>query len=135
MDSLDEITKLSASRVEDILKDCLFRENEDTAPGIKAFGIVTNYGFEPGRLQTHTEEITALLHELPVEFMSKKNGGGGGWSFLNGCMDRHGNQWGEQMNVEQLFCLGLAIGKVECLMPREMWAILPGGMPYYSVED
>jgi hypothetical protein len=37
--------------------------------------------------------------------------------------------------MEGLFCLGMAIGKVECLMPRKMWTILPGGMPYYLVKD
>ena len=35
--------------------------------------------------------------------------------------------------MEELFCLGIAIGRVECLIPREMWKILPGGVPYYVI--
>jgi len=36
--------------------------------------------------------------------------------------------------LDELFQLGIAIGKVECLLPREMWPTLPGGMPYYVVN-
>jgi hypothetical protein len=36
--------------------------------------------------------------------------------------------------MEQLILLGVGIGKVKSLMPREMWDVLPGGMPYYVVE-
>jgi len=37
--------------------------------------------------------------------------------------------------MEKLFLLGLAIEKVKCLMPREVWPALPGGMPYYVIND
>jgi hypothetical protein len=31
--------------------------------------------------------------------------------------------------------LGMAVKKTVCLMPREMWKIFPGGMPYYMVKE
>jgi hypothetical protein len=37
--------------------------------------------------------------------------------------------------MDELVCLGLAIGKVEFQMTRDMWSILPGGVPYFSVKD
>jgi hypothetical protein len=73
-----------------------------------------------------------MLAELPDMF---KESGGGGWSFLNACDDRHGNQWtGLHQRMEQLFQLGIGIDKVECQLPREVWPALPGGMPYYIVK-
>lgn len=77
--------------------------------------------------------IAGLLSELPDEFLASK---GGGWSLLNGCTDRHGELWtGMQLTVAKLFALGEAAGLVQCQLPREVWAALPGGMPYYVVND
>jgi hypothetical protein len=78
------------------------------------------------------KKIETMLDELPDEF---KKTGGGGMSFLNACNDKHGNQWTDlHQRMEQLFQLDIGIGKVKCLMPREMWGILPDGMPYYVVN-
>lgn len=123
--------ELTAERVDAIFRDCLFREGEDTTGYVEADGIVHPVGFHPGRLKSHELEIAELLDELPDEF---KKTGGGGWSFLNACMDKHGNQWGEHLNMEQLFQLGAGVGKVSLALPRAMWPILPGGMPYYVVD-
>jgi hypothetical protein len=123
-------TALNAEHVNAVFMDCLFRDGEDASKHVKAEGIVRNVGFHPERLESHKAEIVAMLDELPEQFHEKS---GGGWSFLNACMDKHGNHWGEHINMEQLFQLGIGIGKVKSLMPREMWRALPGGMPYYVV--
>jgi hypothetical protein len=121
---------LNAERIEVIFRDCLFKEGEDTTTAILAKGIVIDAGFHPVRLENYRNEVSDLLFELPVEFQKAE---GGGWSFLNACVDRKGRHWGEHRNMEQLFLLGLALGKVKCQMPREMWSMLPGGVPYYVV--
>jgi hypothetical protein len=132
MNTTETMSPLNAERVEQVFLDCLFKEGEDTTNHVKAEGIVRNVGFHPERLTSHKEEISAMLDELGDEF---KKSGGGGMSFLNACNDRHGNQWtGLHLRMEQLFQLGVGIGKVECLMPRAMWSALPGGMPYYVVN-
>ena len=124
-------TVLDPERVTPIFTDCLFRDGEDTSNHIKAEGIGRNVGFPPERLQNHKAEIEAMLDELPDEF---KKSGGGGWSFLNACNDKHGNQWtGLHQRMEQLFQLGIGIGKAQYQMPREIWSVLPGGMPYLVV--
>ena len=129
----EAIAVLSAERVEQIFHACLFKDGEDHSKYVPAPGITNNVGFHHGRVEEHKAEIAAMLDELPDEF---KESGGGGWSFLNACNDRHGNQWtGFHQRMEQLFQLGLATGKVECQMPREMWGALPGGMPYYVVNN
>ena len=73
-----------------------------------------------------------MLSELPDEF---RVSGGGGWSFLQACNDRHGTQWtGFHQAMEELFMLGMAAGLVTELLPRDLWDALPGGMPYYAVK-
>lgn len=123
---------LSSERVEEIFLDCLLKDGEDTNGSVKAEGITTNVGFHHDRLNSHKAEIEGMLDELPDEF---KKSAGGSMSFLNACMDSHGNQWtGLHQRMEQLFLLGMAIGKVEAVLPREMWQMLPGGMPYYIIN-
>lgn len=124
-------TVLDPERVNAVFMDCLFKDGEDTSKYVKAEGIQHTVGFNPERLQSHKAEIEAMLDELPDEF---KKSGGGGWSFLNACNDKRGNQWtGLHQRMEQLFQLGIGISKVQYQMPREMWSILPGGMPYLVV--
>ena len=124
---------LTSERVESVLKGCLFSEGEDTSNLVRADGIVRSAGFHPGRLEEHKEEIIELLAELPDAFQESS---GGGMSFLNACFDKHDNQWTDfHMSMEQLLLLGLAIGRVEYLLPRELWNSLPGGMPYFVVKN
>jgi len=123
---------LEASRVEEIFLDCLFKEDEDTSVHIVAEGITGTIGLHPSRVEEHKAEIEAMLEELPDDF---KADGGGGASFLMACNDRHGNQWtGVQKHMEQLFQLGIAIGMVTCPLPRAMWSLSPGGVPYYIIN-
>lgn len=125
-------TVLTAKRVNEIFLDCLFRDGEDTSNHVKAEGIMTTVGFHPERLDSHKAEVETMLGELPSEFQMQ---GGGGMSFLNACVDKHGEQWtGHHPTMEQLFQLGIAIGKVAYIFPKEMWSVLPGGMPYYVIN-
>lgn len=79
----------------------------------------------------HEADIESMLLSLPEEFQSDK---GGGWSFLNGCMTKDGQQWtGLHAIVDRLFMLGMAAGKARYLLPRETWPNLPGGVPYIAV--
>jgi hypothetical protein len=126
------MSELTSEHVRHVFADCLFRDGEDTTGAVMAEGIVITAGFHPTRLVSHSDEIRAMLAELPNAFHAGK---GGGWSFLNACMTRDGEQWtGEHATMEQLFLLGMAAGLVSCLLPREMWDALPGGMPYYVVN-
>ena len=125
-------TVLSAERVEAVFLDCLFKEGEETSNHVAVYGIMMNVGFNPDRLDSHKAEIMTLLSELPNDFQKSA---GGGMSFLSACTDKHGHQWtGLQLRMEQLFLLGIAIGKVETLLPREIWSFLPGGRPYYAIN-
>lgn len=124
--------ELTADAVQKVFDDCLFTNEEDTNNFVKGEGVARSYGFHPGRLASHKNTIRELLAELPDQFHASK---GGGWTFLNACIDRNGVQWGEHVNVEILFALGCASELAHYQMPREMWSMLPGGMPYCCVDD
>jgi hypothetical protein len=124
--------ELTSKNVSEVFSDCLFKDGEDTTFAVKAEGIINDFGFNPERLVSHKEEIKSMLLQLPKEF---KQSSGGGMSFLQACMDEKGYQWGEHRDMEQLFALGIAAELCICLMPRELWIALPGGMPYYVVKD
>jgi len=70
------------------------------------------------------------LSELPDEFHDTK---GGGMSFLSACERRDGRHWGDHRSIEQLLALGIGTNQSRILLPRSMWNVLPGGMPYFSV--
>jgi hypothetical protein len=118
------MSMLNGEKVRSVFMDCLFQEGEDSTKHVRADGIVNNVGFHPGRLEQHRAEIVEMLDELPDQF---KESNGGGWSFL---------QWTDfHQRMEQLFQLGIGINRVKCLLPRELWKALPGGMPYYVILD
>lgn len=123
--------KLTPLRVQEIFLDCLFRDGEDASTAVMVEGITTRFGLHPDRIESHRDDVKTLLAQLPETFHAEA---GGGWSFLNACTNRDGELWtGEHRIMEQLFVLGMALGLVECQLPREMWSVLPGGMPYYVV--
>lgn len=131
---------LTSEAVRNIFEYVLFKDNEEFMGTIKPEakitdavfidGITNKFGFNQNRLKEKEQEIIALLAELPDSFHEGK---GGGMSFLSACYDKNNTQWGEHSNMEQLFVLGMAIGKVKECMPRDMWKLLPGGMPYYTI--
>lgn len=89
-----------------------------------------SFGFNPSRLAEHKQEIKEMLECLSDEFRADK---GGGWSFLQACVTKDGDQWGEHQNINELLALGIATGQAKILMHRELWSALPGGMPYFVV--
>lgn len=129
---------LTASAVGNVVRDCLFEQSDliDGKPPegrlVEADAIVNRMGFDRVRLDANRGVVAELLMQLPDEFMQTK---GGGMSFLNACYDRNGNHWGEHRDMGLLFAIGEACGLSRCLLPREMWSALPGGMPYYGVDD
>lgn len=137
---------LTETAVIHLVKACMYDEGElkesgqmawgkpavDVPEGaIVAGGVVHDFVFDPKRVEAQKESIKKLLDELPLEFSE-----GGGWSFLQLCTDRAGRQWtGLHRAMEDLVVLGLAAKLVEYCAPREMWRLMPGGMPYLRVRS
>lgn len=132
--------ELTTQNVDAVVRRVLYtREETGQAEGddipngaVVVNGIVTKYAFHPDRLKESVEDIRSMLRQLPDVF---HKGTRDGYSFLGACNDRSGRQWtGEHRVMEALFCLGLGVGAVVELMPRDLWSILPGGVPYYGVD-
>ena len=121
--------KINPVRVNEIFKDCLFKNeevinNKTVETPVIANGIVINVGFHPGRLKDNTEEIYDIIDNLHGMFYE-------GWTFLNFCLDKDENQWtGSHRTMEELMLLGLATNKLKYTCERELWSKLPGSMPY-----
>jgi len=135
--------ELTSNNVNSIITDCLFDKDENEGMTDEEMiksdacnhvqGIMASFSFNRERLESHREEIRSMLMQLPTEFTES---GGGGWSFLNACNRKDGTQWtGMQYMMEGLFIMGIGLGLCKFLMPREMWNIFPGGMPYIVVLD
>lgn len=124
--------ELTATNVHEVFMKCLFADGEDTAAHVVAEGVMNKVGFHPIRLEENKANIAAMLNNLPDNF---RKDGGGGWSFLNACEDKNGNQWADlHSTIDELVMLGNGIGRLSFLMPRELWSTLPGGMPYFVVN-
>lgn len=127
--------KLTADNVHKTFLECLFTDEElknDFKIARQAKGVLLNVTFNIEKLNKEKDNIYSMLRCLSDDFMSDK---GGGMSFLNMCVDKNENHWGEHKNVEELLCLGIAIDAISYLLPREHWYLLPGNVPYIVVKN
>lgn len=127
-----ENIKLTSQNVYNIFSNCLFKDEEvvNNTPiydFVVADGILNTFVFHAKRLEQSDEKIGELIKQLP-DFNEPL-------SFLSLCVDKEGSQWGEHINMEQLVTLGVACGYLEYPFPKDMWSILPGGMPFIAGTD
>lgn len=126
--------KLTVDNVGRIFKDCLSSEKKGKNV-IHVPAVLENveFAFDANKLSIYKTEIMSMINELPEQFHERSDGG---WSFLQLCMKQDGTQWTDlHVAMEQLLCLGIGIKAMTYLLPRQMWDVLPGGMPYVSIID
>lgn len=124
---------INPERVTELFVSLLFNDDEATDPHVPVEGITLNIGLYPQRLEQAKPEIRDMLEELPSQF---KKSGGGGWTFLNMCMDKDGDPWtGSHKVMQELMMMGIAAGYMEYALPKPRWETLPGGMPYVIYHD
>ena len=123
---------IDAKRIHEIIEDSLFEKEEDATPEntVIGEGVMMRLGMNKEKLEKHREEIKGFLQEVSPQFHKQT---GGGWSFLNLCMDKDGVHWGEHRDCDALVAAGSALGYVTTPM-KEMASILPGGMPYVCID-
>lgn len=127
--------QLTSANVNAVLRDCLFKGEEvpdmnNPPPHVPVNGIMMNLAFHPERLESHREDVRSMLAQLDDAFMHDK---GGGMSLLNMCVTKDGEQYGEHRDADALYMLANGLGLAKFTMPREMWSILPGAVPYITV--
>lgn len=122
---------IDAKRINEILKASFIDEDyTDETKVIPTIGVRGIVSLDPDKVMAFKEEIIDFLMQLDDKFREEV---GGGYSFLAAPFDKNGEQWGEQINANELFILGQAIGRVKLLFPSFMWSLLPGGVPYYVI--
>jgi hypothetical protein len=130
--TIKETPLINSDRVHEIFMDCLFNNDEDTTNHIRADGISLNIGFHPERIKLHEEEISVILNNLSEAF---RDDCGGGASFFAGFKTKNNEIWtADPGRVEELFQLGIAIGRMICPIPQSIWHLLPNGIPYYILR-
>lgn len=123
--------QLSTDAVEEVFLSCMSSEHA-TGQNETVQGVVHKFSMDPEKVREHSEQIHGWLDQLPEAF---HEGTGDGWSFLNACYDRDGRQWtGLHLQMEKLFVLGQILGRVTYPLPRTLWNVLPGGMPYVMIR-
>lgn len=122
-----------ATRINAVVYSCLYQQGELDTPGVTpddailVKGIVKDFAFHPQRVASYKDVIAGFCNEVGEGFQKSK---GGGQTFLNLCMTRVGSQWGEHADCEALVVLAIATGQGGYCLPRDMWNVFPGGMPY-----
>jgi len=129
---------IDPNQVELAFKDCLFHNEEIPQDGtlpsnaVLVEGVAHKFALHDARLEIKRQQVVKWLNLLPHQFHKS---GGGGWSFLNACIQDDGKQWtGLQLIAELLLCMGVGLGLVKCQVPRELWQSLPGSVPYYVID-
>ena len=119
-----------AETVRDLFMACLFEEGEPMNDAVMVEGITMTVGFHPGRLSDRRDRIRDIAAQIVTDdFMAAK---GGGTSFLNLCVDRDGAMWGEHVNCQELMLLCVGAGLASYCLPRSMWGIFQGAVPYVT---
>lgn len=119
--------------IQAVIVDCLFASHDELlatpeALVVRVEGILRDFVFKRERLESHRGAVESWLRLLPKGF--RRDHGGGG-SFLNACNQEDGELWtGLHIRMEELLVLGIGLGLANWLMPRQMWSIFPGGLPY-----
>lgn len=127
------MTELTAMNVEGLMRECLYQDdevsdNETPSGAVIVEGIVNKYAFHPQRLESARQKVVDMIGQLPAQFLRE---GGGGWTFLNLCQRADGEQWtGLHLTMESLTCLAIGMKMATFVVPRALWSMFPGGMPY-----
>lgn len=120
---------MNAEKVREMFLSCLFK-TEELPPKdyVEVEGLTQKFGLHPQRLAETKPVLIEMIDTLPEQFISGK---GGGWSFLNLVIDKDGHQWTDLQLTAQEFlvmCMGNGLARIQ--LPRDMWHVLPGGVPY-----
>lgn len=125
--------ELTSANVDEIFNKVVC---EDTNPNFKRVEMVDYvFGVDMVKLKKHRQDVKDMLSQLPKEFFPVENGGGGGWSFLQAYDHTDDVQWTDvHLTMEALLIMGMALDMVKFMMPREMWWLFPGNIPYIIVD-
>ena len=138
------MAKLNSEAITKIFLDCLFKDEEierakkndgsfDCACRPVEMICGKTVVFNWPKLLEHKAELVDYFNEVDDVFKEQI---GGGYSFLNLCVDKDGKLWGEQKTCDEFVTLGIGLGICDYLIDdRSLWCTFPGGVPYIIVYE
>lgn len=118
---------LTSANVAQVFEECLASSGQ----GRIVQGVMHSVAFDEVVLDKNHKLITQMLDQLPRNFQEQEGGG----HFMSACNDVNGELWTDShMRIETLLLLGLAIGRIDFCLPRELWHIMPYNLPYFRVK-
>ena len=105
-------------------------DGEIPPDALRIEGVVRDFALHPGRVEEKRADVLTLFATMlgdAAESYHRK--GGGGQSFLD-----FGGRVGSHQEAESLLVIGIALGIAGYCAPKELWRILPGGLPYVWVD-
>ena len=123
--------KLTDENVWKVYNKCIYKreelKNADESDFLKVQGIINWYTFSLSKIQEERKHILCLLSQLTYRIRY-------GTSIERLCNNKKEQEWTQSiLTLEAITCLGIAIGKVEYLLPRETWCLLKKKMPYVII--
>lgn len=126
------LKKLTDENVWEVYNKCICKRDELNNIAdeelVKVQGIINWYTFNRQALEQERKHILSLLSQVTYRIRH-------GMSIERVCYNKRQEIWtGSIQTIEALVCLGLAIGKVEYLLPRATWCLLKKKMPYVIMK-
>ena len=120
-DKMSEIVRMSFDK-------SLFKEGDDISARVEVDGISHMFYFDPKRLEEQREILSEVISMLPEKFKE-------GYTFLDLCRTKADELWtGEQLVCEELVVMSIGLELMTYCFSREIWKVLPGGVPYIIVK-
>lgn len=124
-----------SKKVNDLMLACLINKPEFDAndpDAVVVEGLTAKFVFSREALETARGEYLQLAQEhLDDKF---KKSIGEGYSFLGLPFNKRGEQVCEHPTAQGFLVLGLGMGVAEYCLPKELWVVLPGGVPYVAFD-
>lgn len=122
---------LAVENVRAVFFDSLALEGEQV-PATRVRGVVNEYAFNDGRLESHRGAVRRFLSHASTSFYADR---GGGHSYRQLGRRRDGREWADLEDVERLLALGLGLGLIEFCFQRSRWDLFPQGVPYVRLQS
>lgn len=119
--------------------DSLYKEDEIPPDGsmpvgmVHAEGVRGMFGLHPTRLESHRSEVISAINLVhPAFHLSGEEAGGA--SFLQLPVLADGTHWAEHQTCNELVVLAIGLGLGGICGTREIWHLMPGGVPYLWLD-
>lgn len=129
--AIPRLNKLTPERVNELFTTCLIQHDIScgTDDDLIVEGIKMKVAFSKKSLAILSDDIKVLISQLPENAFNISKGNG--MPFILLCNNKDGELWtGVHRIIEELIMLAIGINCCKYLLPKKLWKLLPGRLPY-----